>query len=119
MSDLTPQKEGPDTLLEIERRCAERYPCLRRPAVRVLAKPSFQPHHAIVRDVSIRSIGLIVEKPFSNGTILAIQMQTRHAGFSGILSAQVQHSTQQRDGTWFLGCTLSRSLTDDEIFQLL
>jgi hypothetical protein len=106
-------------LLEIDRRGSDRYPCLRRPAVRLLARPSFQSYHAVVRDVAFRSIGLLVEKPFDAGTILAIQMRSRHAGFSGILSAQVQHATQQADGTWLLGCTLSRSLTDDEIFQLL
>ena len=108
-----------NTLLEIDRRGCDRYPCLRRPAVRLLAKPSFQSYHAVVRDISFRSIGLLVEKPFDIGTILAIQMRSRHAGFSGILSAQVQHATQQADGTWLMGCTLSRSLTDDEIFQML
>jgi hypothetical protein len=107
------------TLLEIDRRECDRYPCLRRPAVRLLARPSFQSYHAVVRDVAFRSVGLLVEKPFDAGTVLAIQMRSRHAGFSGILSATVQHATQQPDGTWLLGCTLSRSLTDDEIFQLL
>jgi hypothetical protein len=108
-----------NTLLEIDRRGVDRYPCLRRPAVRVLARPSFQSYHALVREVAFRSIGLLLEKPFEAGTVLAIQMRSRHTGFSGILSAQVQHTTQQADGTWLLGCTLSRSLTDDEIFQLL
>jgi hypothetical protein len=108
-----------NTLLEIDRRGCDRYPCLRRPAVRLLAKPSFQSFHAVVRDIAFRSIGLMVEKPFDIGTVLAIQMRSRHTGFSGILSAQVQHATRQPDGTWLLGCTLSRSLTDDEIFQLL
>ena len=117
--DEVPASDGPDTLNEVDRRTRERYPCLRRPTVRVLARPSFQSYNAIVRDVSVRSIGLVVEKAFAPGTILAVQMQTRHAGFSGILSAQVQHATPQPDGTCFLGCTLSRSLTDDEIFQLL
>ena len=121
MPESKPQDEfvSANTLLEMDRRGCDRYPCLRRPAVRVLARPSFQSYHAIVRDVAFRSIGLLLEKPFDTGTILAIQMRSRHTGFSGILSAQVQHTTQQADGTWLLGCTLSRSLTDDEIFQLL
>jgi hypothetical protein len=121
MADSTPDDDffKANTLLEIDRRGVDRYPCLRRPAVRILARPSFQSYHAIVRDVAFRSIGLLLEKPFDAGTILAIQMRSRHTGFSGILSATVQHATQQPDGTWLLGCTLSRSLTDDEIFQLL
>src|SRR5580704_5104169 len=121
MPEAFPSEEHPGspTLLEIDRRGFDRYPCLRRPAVRLLARPSFQSYHAVVRDVAFRSIGLLVEKPFDGGTVLAIQMRSRNAGFSGILSAQVQHATQQEDGTWLLGCSLSRSLTDDEIFQLL
>lgn len=121
MSDmLTPlDPDTGDTLLEIDRRMLERYPCNRRPAVRVLARPSFQPHHAVVRDISIRSIGLILDRPLEIGTILAIQLRTKHVGFSGILSARVEHSTQMADGTWHLGCTLARSLTDDEVFSLL
>src|SRR5471032_1834029 len=102
--------QSSNTLLDIDRRGCDRYPCLRRPAVRILARPSFQSYHAVVRDVAFRSIGLMIEKPFDTGTILAIQMRSRHAGFSGILSAQVQHATRQDDGTWLLGCTLSRSL---------
>ena len=121
MPEAFPPDDHPDspTLLDIDRRGFDRYPCLRRPAVRLLARPSFNAYHAVVRDVAFRSIGLMVEKPFDTGTVLAIQMRSRHAGFSGILSAQVQHATRQEDGTWLLGCTLSRSLTDDEIFQLL
>jgi hypothetical protein len=115
-----PIKEGskPATL-EMERRFSERYRCCRQPPVRLLAKPSFQPVHARVHDITTRSMGLILDRPFDVGTVLAIQLQTKHAGFSGILSGRVQHSTQQADGTWRVGCTLSRSLTDDEFFALL
>ena len=107
------------SLLDIDHRGSDRYPCLRRPAVRLLAKPSFQSYPAVVREIAFRSIGLLLEKPFEVGTVLAIQMRSRYAGFSGILSAQVQHAKPQADGAWLLECTLSRSLTDDEVFQLL
>ena len=92
------------TLLEMDRRGCDRYPCLRRPAVRVLARPSFQSYHAIVR-MAFRSTACF-EKPFETGTILAIQWPGIPV-FS-ILSARYG-APQQADGTWLLGCTLSRS----------
>jgi hypothetical protein len=112
------EEAGPPSF-EVERRFTERYRCCRQPVVRVLAKPSFQPYQARVFDVSLRSIGLILDRSFEAGTVLAIQLQTKHAGFSGILSAHVRHSTRQPDGSWRVGCTLSRNLTDDEFFALL
>ena len=54
--------------------------------VRVLAKPSFQAHWAVVRDVSLRGIGLVLSQPLEPGTVLAIQLQRKHTGVSGILS---------------------------------
>ena len=111
--------ESKETPLQVDRRFMERYPCSRLPAVRVLAKPSFQPSQARVHDVSVRSMGLIMDRAFDVGTILAIQLQSKHAGFSGILSGHVKHATEQPDGSWLIGCVLSRSLTDDEFFALL
>ena len=116
---IATKDESRPAAVEIDRRFSERYLCCRQPPVRVLAKPSFQPVHARVHDITTRSIGLIFERPFDVGTVLAIQLQTKHAGFSGILSGRVQHATKQPDGTWRVGCTLSRSLTDDEFFALL
>ena len=116
----TSTKEGSRPVVaEIDRRFSERYRCCRQPPVRVLAKPSFQPVHARVHDITTRSMGLILDCPFDVGSVLAIQLQTKHAGFSGILSGRVQHATKQPDGTWRVGCMLSRSLTDDEFFALL
>jgi hypothetical protein len=113
------QSENQERLTEIERRNEERYRCCRCPAIRVLAKPSFQPYHGYVYDVAMGSMGLIFDRPFDVSTVLAIQLQTRHAGFSGILSGQVDHCTLREDGKWHVGCTLSRNLTEDEFFSLL
>jgi hypothetical protein len=97
----------------------QRYPCVRSTVVRLLARPSFQSFQASVYDVSIREIGLIVGRSFDPGTMLAVLLQTKNAGISGILSAKVREASPQSDGYWLLDCTLSRSLTDDEIFSLL
>jgi hypothetical protein len=102
-----------------DQRSRKRYRCVRSTMVRLLARPSFQSYQASVHDVSLREMGLIVERSFDPGTILAVLLQTKNAGISGILSAQVRQAIAQSDGYWLLDCTLSRSLTDDEVFSLL
>jgi hypothetical protein len=102
-----------------ERRSVHRYASERLPLIRVLVRPSFQAYHANVRDVSVLGLGIICDRCLKPGAILAVQLQRKHAGVSGILSAQVVHSTLLPDGTWRCGCRLSRSLTDDDLFTLL
>jgi PilZ domain len=108
-----------ETPLRLDRRAVGRYPCRRSPFVRVLARPSFQMHRAFLQDVSPQGLGLILDRSFDIGTLLAIQLRTVHAGVSGILTARVIHVTAQPDGSWLLGCSLNRRLTDEEIFHLL
>jgi hypothetical protein len=114
-SPLTPTV--PELILE--RRTQERYRSRRCPFVRVLARPSFQPYEAIVYDVSLSSLGIVLHRDFDPGTLLAIQLQVRHAGFSGILTGKVVHSTLLADQNWLIGCTLSRSLSEEELTSLL
>lgn len=101
----------------------EFYHCGRRPLVRLLARPSFKAFWGAVREISVRGIRLSVDRPFSPGTLLAIQLQRKLAGLSGILTAQVLQmapgETDGEKGRWLLDCSLSRSLTDDEVYTLL
>ena len=110
-----------NAILEPEdRRSLERYLCRRQTKVRVLAKPGLNSFSAIVRDISMLGIGLLVDEPCEPGTLLALQLRSRHARFSGILTATVKHATAQPNGAWLLGCSLAaRSLTDDEVLGLL
>ncbi len=101
----------------------EYYRCGRRPLVRMLARPSFQALWASAREISVRGIRLVVDRPFEPGTVLAIQLQRKLSGLSGILTAQVQQllpgESIGEKGRWLLDCSLSRSLTDDEVYTLL
>jgi len=97
----------------------ERFICSRRPSVRVLARPSLQSHNAVILNISRRGIGLLIGQRFEPGSLLAIQLRHREVGISGILTATVKHATEQPPGNWSLGCSLSRSLTDDEIAALI
>jgi hypothetical protein len=93
--------------------------CQRSTTVRFLARPHFLAHRASVFDVSSWHIGLLTEQAFEAGTVLAIQLQTKHAGISGILSAQVLSVSPQADGYHLLDCRLSRNLTEDEQLALV
>jgi hypothetical protein len=104
---------------EVERRSVSRYISDLFPLIRLLVRPSFQPYRAYVRDISAMGLGIVCDRCLQPGAVLAIQLQRRHAGVSGILSASVVHSTALPDGTWFCGCHLSRSLTYDELYSLL
>jgi hypothetical protein len=72
-----------------------------------------------VSDVYADNIGLSLECAFEKGTALTIQLPSKQAGFPGNLTANVKHATLQPDGRWLVGCRLSRSLTDDELFALI
>jgi hypothetical protein len=108
-----------DTPVQLERRELERLACRHSPFVRVLARPSFQMYRAFLQDISPQGLGLVLDRSFEVGTLLAIQLRTVHAGVSGILTARVIHATPQADGSWLLGCSLNCRLTDEEMFHLL
>jgi hypothetical protein len=105
--------------LDADRRGEERHRCNRFLMIRVLAKPSFQSYRAIINDISKRSIGLVMIRAFEPDTLLAIQLQSKHTGVSGILTAQVKRTVLLPNGNWFLGCSLSRPLTDEALLELL
>jgi hypothetical protein len=102
-----------------ERRHLARYLCTPPRPVRLIARPNFNSISALVHDFSLRGIGLVCDRTFEPGTLLAVQLQSRNAGLSGILTAKVKHLTDLANGKWLVGCSLSRSLTDDEVFTLL
>jgi hypothetical protein len=112
----------PQDLVEVEaddRRSLLRYECVRHPIVRFLIRPSYESHRAFLEEVSERGLRLRFKHPLEPGTVLAIQLRSSQAGASLILSAQVRHATPQKDSGWVIGCSLSRNLSEDELFGLL
>jgi hypothetical protein len=101
-----------------DRRQVARYSCHQRARVRFIARPSFRPYRAVLRDISTNGIGLVLDHRLEPGTVMAIQLRSKFTGLSGILSAKCTHCTPLPNGTWLLGCTLSRSLTVDEVRTL-
>lgn len=104
----------------VESRDSERFRCNWYPTVGFLARAgSLVANRGVIRDVSRRGMGLISEQSFDPGTVLAIQLRSSDAGFSGVLSARVARVQEMGNGLYLLGCSLSRNLTDAEISALL
>ncbi len=96
-----------------------RYMSSGMPTLRFLVRPSLECHSAIVKEVSKIDIGLLVVRPFQPGTRLALMLDRKAVGLSGLLAAAVGHCTAHPEGGWLLGCALSRNLTDHELLALL
>ncbi len=121
----------PETVMHIEareeteiivpdQRTAKRFRCTWRPLVGFLARAkSISRGKGIICDVSCTGLGLIADLALDPGTLIAIQVQTKQNGYSGLLSAKVVRTVPQEDGSYLLGCHLSRRLSKVEQDALL
>jgi hypothetical protein len=101
-------------IMETDRRRQPRLTCDPPRPVLLLARPELQRITAYLYDFSSRGMGFVIDRAFDIGTLLAVELQRRHVGLSGTLTAKVRHQRELPSGKWFLGCSLSRSLTDEE-----
>jgi len=90
------------------------YTCDPPQLVHVLARPKFERLTAYLCDFSVRSIGIVTDRGFDIDTLLVVEFHRGQVGLSGILTAKVRHRRQLSNGRWFVGCSLSRSLTAEE-----
>jgi hypothetical protein len=101
------------------RRASERFTCARPHAVRIMLMPGLLSFPAHIHNFTRNGIGLSVQEPFDTGAVLAIQLRIAKTGLSCVLSATVVRCHEWYDNSWFLGCKLSRPLTDEETLSLL
>ena len=101
-----------------ERRVCDRHYYGQVLFIRFIARPNFQSLRAILHDVSPSGIGLVVHSPVPAQTALAVRLQSKCTGVSGILAAIVRHSRQLGENCWLLGCSLSRNLSESELEAL-
>jgi hypothetical protein len=120
MSPLAPLQPSEPTAnhSDMERRKFARSIAEHFPAIKVLTRPSFQPFLALIRDFSAQGLAIVCDHLVHPGTVVAIQLQRKQVGVSGILSASVIHCTPLPHGAWLCGCRLSRCLTPDELHGL-
>jgi hypothetical protein len=74
---------------------------------------------ATVRDISLEGLGLILNRRFEPGVILAIELpRAREASFHLVL-ARVVRVMPQENNRWLVGCRLVNPLTREELRALL
>ncbi len=74
---------------------------------------------AKVHDISCDGIGLIVNEPLKTGMILNIELHSKLKRVPCFLLARVMWSGERPDGTVMAGCQFSRSLSEQELVELL
>src|SRR5262245_40262619 len=89
---------------QANRRKSTRYRCSRARTVPLVAVPNRQSFEAVIRDFSLKSVGLVAKHAVEPGTTLILQLHSAATGLSVLLDAEVRHATEQPDGTWLLGC---------------
>jgi hypothetical protein len=101
-----------------DRRAEGRYPAGGPRRVLLLAWPSLREYQAVLHDVSRQGVGLRTQEPFAPDTLLALRLPGRLPGLPNLLTATARHATAQADGTWLVGCDLSRPLAEEELLAL-
>lgn len=87
------------------------------PVIRIIEEG---PWLATIRNVSIRGIGLITERPFKPGTYLTIELPVNGGKLGKARLLKITHLSRQKDSPWWVlgGSFLSR-LTPDEYESLV
>jgi hypothetical protein len=107
-------QEDAAAIVESDRRIAPRETLDPPRLIYLLARPQLERIAAYLYDFSARGMGFVCDHPFEVGALLTIELQRRQVGLSGMLTARVRHRRELPSGKWFLGCSLSRNLTDEE-----
>jgi hypothetical protein len=74
---------------------------------------------AKVRDVSTAGIGLILSQPIGVNLIGEVELSNEDQSLTYTLPIRVVHVTDQRNGTWLIGCVFGRPLREEELNALL
>lgn len=70
---------------------------------------------AVVRNVSQGGVSLLLGRPFEPGEMLGIELPGPAEGTTYTVLACVVHARPQNDDEWFIGCTFSRELSDEDL----
>jgi hypothetical protein len=102
-----------------ERRASRRYLCGRAAPVRFIVRPSYQPFHAIIRDVSVTGVGLLALRPPVRGALVVLQLvQPEYGGGLTRLARVVRVQRRGWIGRWMVGLRFVEPLGDEELEAL-
>jgi hypothetical protein len=108
-----------------ERRASIRYPCdpesfgpdnSCRPITLTRKTDSWS---AVVRDLSTGGVGIVVNRRFEAGTLLAVDLQDAEQTTTRSLLVRVVRVTKEDRDHWLLGCAFTSKLSDAELLALM
>ena len=99
----------------VERRASERYPSDVEVLCRPLGANRADAWQARLQDGSAGGVGLVMERRFEVGALLAIDRAGAAPGRSRTLMARVMNVSPQDGGGWRLGVALLRGLSPEEL----
>jgi c-di-GMP-binding flagellar brake protein YcgR len=111
---LTPDAGAGEAPTE-ERRAWVRYVCDLVTVYQPTQQQESERLLARVRNISRGGINLVVDKEFTSGSILSVEVPAEDGNPLCSLLACVIHATQQAGGDWALGCSFVRELSDDDL----
>jgi len=103
----------------LDRRAWVRYPCDLDSACQPLAGTRGVEWPGKIRNLSRGGLALSLTRRFEVGTVLAIDVQGRADGDVGSVLARVCNVAMQPDGSWLLGCSFTKLLTEEDLKALL
>lgn len=102
-----------------ERRQAARYPCWLNSACRPLGGPILERAEAIASNLSTGGVRLLLQRPFEEGILLAVELRNVWSGLERLVLVRVKHTAEESRGRWVVGCTFDRGLSEEEVRTLL
>jgi hypothetical protein len=112
LDSLAPRDRAPVP----DRRAAARYRCPPATPVR-LSTAAAGRALAWGHDLSRKGVGILAEGPLAAGAGLDVELLGVRGGRLR-LPARVAHATRRLDGTWLVGCTFLRPVSEEELEAL-
>jgi c-di-GMP-binding flagellar brake protein YcgR len=111
----SPCAQAPSNRSPEDRRAFQRYAADLEVSCRPLGALRADSWPARLKDISAGGIGLVVERRFEPGTMLAVDLVSTGSGSPRTLLSRVRHVTAQPEGEWLLGVALLREMSEEEL----
>jgi hypothetical protein len=121
MSDIPVRKVDPlaDTHYDVDTREVPRLDCPPRQKLRIAVRPNFVPITVVVKDISAKGIGLLVEGHLPVGACLALPWLFGPPDRWRTLRVKVVRLSARRDGGWVAGCVFEQRLDQCDVEAFL
>jgi hypothetical protein len=74
---------------------------------------------APVRNISVRGLGLVLQRPLNPGTLLEVELENPLKGFHRVVQARVVHIQPTASQGYMAGCAFVEKLDMDDVQAIL